>query len=120
MTDENKKKGLSSYIQFKSLRKNYIKYLIELNQGDKELDINCKKIIGHEADITGHYYSRINPKIACDLINRVNFGQKLELFDLRDKISDFYGEIITELDIPDSTNLWEEYSKIKIKKIRKV
>lgn len=78
-TRENRDNNeFETFIQFKSLRKNFTNVLMRENRTNFDTDVNKKKILGHStANLTGHYYGRLDPYSCYKVLNAINFEEEL-------------------------------------------
>lgn len=112
---------LKDYIHFRSLRKNFIKFLYSKNVSENYTDLNIKKIIGHDTSTTGRYYGRIEPFVAFEILNNVDFESEINFSEIKQTIKSYYKEVLFELSwMKDSRDDWNKVSKVKSKKGRKV
>lgn len=95
---ENKLKGeVSSFIQMRSLRKNFVEYSFEENKTTYHTIVNHKKLVGHdEGTTTQKYLGRLEPfKAKVILDSNEDYG--LNLNTLKETISNYYKEINREI-----------------------
>ena len=96
-TDNKLKDEVSSFIQMRSLRKNFVEYSFQENKTPHHTKVNHKKLIGHEeGTTTQNYLGRLEPfrgKIILDS----NENYDLNLNTLKETISNYYGNIDREI-----------------------
>lgn len=114
----NRRKG-ENLVQMKSLRKNFCEDTFKSKVSDYDTEQNKKRLMGHsEGTTTEVYLGRIEPYIAKQILDSLN-DYNLNLSSLKENIRSFYKEIKTDIDIPKGGN-WEELSRVKAKRGRKV
>lgn len=123
-TKENRQlNDLENFIQFRSLRKNFTNTLFQLTRTNYDTEMNKKKILGHDTKTTGGYYGRLEPFIAYQILNSINFEENLEFDNIKNTINKFYSNnIIFELNWLDelSSSEWSKESKVRTRKTRKI
>ncbi len=121
LNDKNKNMGIiDSYVQFRSLRKNFSNYLFEENRNEFYTEQNKEKIMGHKVEgMKGGYAGRLEPFRAFNILNSMPFEESINLNAIREITSDFYNET-TELDWITEEYKWNTASKVKPKRGRRV
>ena len=113
---------METFIQLRSLRKNFSTFLFSKTRTEFDTDMNKKKIFGHEAKgATSGYYERLEPSISCEIINAINFQEKIDFTEIKNIVNEVYVEIATELPwVIEVKEEWRIKGKIKSKKGRRV
>lgn len=114
----NRKKG-ENLVQMKSLRKNFCEDAFKSKVSDYDTEQNKKRLMGHsEGTTTEVYLGRIEPYVAKQMLDSIN-NYNLDLSKLKETVKNFYKEIKTDINIPQGGD-WEELSRVKVKRGRKV
>lgn len=121
LNDKNKDMGvIDSYIQFRSLRKNFSNFLFEEDRTSFDTVANKEKTMGHYVGgEKGRYMGRLEPFKAFTTLNAFPFEENINFNIVRETTSDFYDNV-TELDWIEEEYKWNSVSKIKAKKGRRV
>ena len=118
---KNKNMGtIDSYIQFRSLRKNFSNFLFEEQRTSFDTVENKEKIMGHKVEgEKSRYMGRLEPYKAFNILNSIEFEESLNFTIIKETTHDFYEER-TELEWLEEEYNWNNVSKVKPKKGRRV
>ena len=121
LNDKNKNMGIiESYINFKSLRKNFSNFLFEENRTRFDTTEAKEKIHGHKVGgEKGRYMGRLEPYKGFNILNAIDFEEAINFNIIREVTSEFYNNT-TELDWITDEFKWNTASKVKQKRGRKV
>lgn len=119
--NENKNKGLiESYIQYRSLRKNFSNFLFEETLTKSDTDENKHRLMGHTmGGQKGRYLGRLEPFKAFNIMNAIDFENEINFNIIKETTSNFYSNT-TDLDWISEEFKWNKNSKVKPKRGRKV
>lgn len=119
---KNKKKGAKNLLQFRCLRKNFVKAVeSEQIRPPHFSELNLKKLIGHEESTSsGKYYGRIEPYAAKCILDSSSSYYNIKLEELKTTVKEYYKNI--DIDIPtlevEDEERWEEVSIVRPRTIR--
>lgn len=121
LNDKNKNMGIiGSYIQFRSLRKNFSNFLFEEDRSSFDTVANKEKIMGHYVGgEKGRYMGRLEPFKAFNVLNAINFGEHINFNVIKETTSNFYDNT-TELNWITEESMWNKASNVKRKRGRRV
>ena len=121
LNNKNKNMGtIDSYIQFRSLRKNFSNFLFEEQRTTFDTVENKEKIMGHKVEgEKARYMGRLEPYKAFNILNSIEFEEGLN-FTIIKEITHIFYEDRTELEWLTEEYNWNNISKVKQKKGRRV